>query len=375
MSERISVDIHALTMPKWGLAMTEGLLAAWHVEVGQEVHKGQDLVDIETEKITNVCESPVGGVLQRVLADAGDTKPVGALLAVIAGADVADSAVDAFIDKFNADFVVEQDAAGVEAPEPVTLRVDGQNIRYLELGAGAGAPVLFVHGFGGDLNGWLFNQGAVAEGRRTLAIDLPGHGGSTKSLSGFDVPYLANTLDAFLTELGVGSAHLVGHSLGGAAAAELAVHTPSKVETLTLIASVGFGSDINMGYIDAFIEADRRKQLKPVVEKLFADPTLVNREMLEDLLRFKRIDGVKDILRTMANTVFGGGKQTPSLRDDVGSLGIPVQMIWGTDDQIIPVEHSEGMADRVRVSRLGQAGHMVHMERAATVNELIEAVL
>ena len=59
-----------------------------------------------------MCESPVTGVVQRVLADAGDTKPVGALLAVIAEAGAAESAIDAFIDKFNAEFVVEQERGG-----------------------------------------------------------------------------------------------------------------------------------------------------------------------------------------------------------------------------------------------------------------------
>ena len=50
---------------------------------------------------------------------------------------------------------------------------------------------------------------------------------------------------------------------------------------------------------------------------------------------------------------------------------IPVQMLWGTDDRVIPVTHSEGLAESIRVTRLDQAGHMVHMERAATVNEML----
>ena len=60
-------DIQTIVMPKWGLAMQEGTLAAWHVAPGQEVSKGQEICDIETSKIANVFESPVTGSLRRLL--------------------------------------------------------------------------------------------------------------------------------------------------------------------------------------------------------------------------------------------------------------------------------------------------------------------
>ena len=86
-------------MPKWGLAMQEGMLAAWHVEEGQEVAKGQEIADIETSKIANAFESPVGGRLRRRLVGAGETVPVGALLAVVADPSVPDAELDAFVDR------------------------------------------------------------------------------------------------------------------------------------------------------------------------------------------------------------------------------------------------------------------------------------
>ena len=92
--------VHAITMPKWGIEMQEGTITAWNFEPGQAVQKGDGLLDVETEKIVNSVESPVSGTLRRIVAIAGDTCAVGALIAVFADADVADGEVDAFIAAF-----------------------------------------------------------------------------------------------------------------------------------------------------------------------------------------------------------------------------------------------------------------------------------
>ena len=75
-------DIQTIVMPKWGLAMQEGMVAAWHVNVGDTLTKGQEIMDIETSKIANVFESPAAGKLRRRLLDAGEKVPVGALMRV-----------------------------------------------------------------------------------------------------------------------------------------------------------------------------------------------------------------------------------------------------------------------------------------------------
>ena len=69
--------IQTIVMPKWGLAMQEGMLAAWHVAEGQEVTKGQEIADIETSKIANAFESPVSGPVRRILVSGGETVGVG----------------------------------------------------------------------------------------------------------------------------------------------------------------------------------------------------------------------------------------------------------------------------------------------------------
>lgn len=93
-------DLHAVTVPKWGIEMQEGTITGWRVEQDAVVEKGQELIDIETDKIVNTLEAPYSGVLRRRLVAEGDTLKVGALLGVIADAAVADAAIDAFVAAF-----------------------------------------------------------------------------------------------------------------------------------------------------------------------------------------------------------------------------------------------------------------------------------
>jgi pyruvate dehydrogenase E2 component (dihydrolipoamide acetyltransferase) len=92
--------IHALTMPKLGLTMTEGAVAAWHVELGGDVKEGEPIADIETSKITAAHDAPVSGILRRQVVAKGQTVPVGALIGVVAPREVPEAAIDAFIASF-----------------------------------------------------------------------------------------------------------------------------------------------------------------------------------------------------------------------------------------------------------------------------------
>ncbi len=92
--------IVAITMPKWGIEMTEGTITSWNAIEGTRVEKGAPLLEVETEKIVNAVESPITGTLRRILAAQGDVRPVGSLIAVYAEPDVADSAIEEFIANF-----------------------------------------------------------------------------------------------------------------------------------------------------------------------------------------------------------------------------------------------------------------------------------
>ena len=368
-------QIKPIVMPKWGLAMQEGMVAKWLVEAGAEIKAGDEILDIETSKIANVFESPVAGPLRRILVAEGETVPVGALLGVVADASVPDADLDAFVARFQEEFAAHAAEAGVAAPEPETIEAGGRRIRYLALGEGEGVPIVFIHGFGGDLNNWQFNQEALAAARPTYALDLPGHGGSTKDLGAgqADVGALADAALDFLDAKGIAKAHLVGHSLGGAIALDLALDHSDRVASVTAVCSAGLGPEINMAYIDGFMAAKRRKQLQPVLEMLVADPAMVSHEMIEDVLKFKRLDGVEAALNRIIEATFAHGRQALQLTGRLGELTVPVQIIWGRADRIIPVGHSDGLPSRVQVHLLDDAGHMVHMEQAAKVNDVIES--
>jgi pyruvate dehydrogenase E2 component (dihydrolipoamide acetyltransferase) len=93
-------SISAVTMPKWGIEMTEGTITGWRVQVGAYIERGAEILDVETEKIVNAVESPAAGVLRRIVADSGDTRAVGALIGVIAAEDISEAEVTRFVDSF-----------------------------------------------------------------------------------------------------------------------------------------------------------------------------------------------------------------------------------------------------------------------------------
>ena len=86
-----------LSLPKWGLLMTEGTLVSWRAAVGARLAAGDPVADIESEKIVNELETHEPGILRRQLVQAGETCPVGALIGVMTEGDVSDADIDAFI--------------------------------------------------------------------------------------------------------------------------------------------------------------------------------------------------------------------------------------------------------------------------------------
>ena len=248
--------------------------------------------------------------------------------------------------------------------------VGGLRVRYADRGFGD-SVVLLLHGFGGDLDNWMFNLDSLAEKHRVLALDLPGHGQSVKTNVDPSLSGMATFVRKFLDVLSVSSVHVVGHSMGGAIAMQLASDSPETVKSLGLICSAGLGPDINSDYLRGFVEAQSQQELKLVLEQLFADESLVNLQLVNNLLNYKRMDGVEASLNALSETLISAGEQT-FLTDNIVASGIPVLVIWGKQDRIIPVSHAQNYSAAggscVEVEIFDSAGHMVQMEKAYDVN-------
>lgn len=360
--------IAPVIMPTWGLSMEEGKLVKWLVPEGAAVTIGTELAEIETSKITNVLEAAAEGILRRQVVGAGETRDCGALLGVIADATTDDGEVDRFVaERANS---VEAAAAAVNKAEPRMVDAGNGNVlRCFSLGEG-GTPAILLHGFGGDLDNWQLNQASLAAERIVHAIDLPGHGDSSKALPPrANLAGIAGSVLALMENLGIGRVHLVGHSLGGGVALAIAAAHPHRVASLALLAPFAFGGKFAGDYAADFLAARKTRDLQKVLARLFADPSRMSRDMVESVARNKRLDGAEQALAAIAEGCFA----TDAPQFDMAAIatGVPTAVIWGVADSII--EPPMGAPNDYAEHRLPGVGHMPHLEAAETVNDILIA--
>lgn len=361
-------DIQKITMPKWGHSMQEGTIIEWLAAEGSAIAKGDEIIEIETEKVNNGYEAPCSGLLRRHVASSGQVIPVGGLIGVVAPAAVGEDEINRFIATFESMFVPEP--VEDEARAPHSVEIGGRTINYLDTG-GPETPMLLVHGICADLESWMFNISAIADGRRVIAIDLPGHGASSKDAGDGSTAFFVQCLAEFLTELGIDRVHIAGHSLGGAIAIAFALNNPDRTASLGLIAPAGLGPEINGEFLTRLIAADQRRGTRLALSQLIADEELVSRDMIERFLRYKHMDGVPDALATIAAASFDGDRQLNVYTDRMDEIVAPILCICGEQDRVIPPSHAGNLPDHAAVHLLSNTGHLPHMEMAAQVSALL----
>ncbi len=350
--------------------MEEGKIGEWLVSEGDQVALGSEILEIESEKVTNLLEASAPGMLKRQLVRRGESYPVGTLLGVIADRDEPEDRVADFIASYNSDVAAlsNLDEPTLQLTEDV-IEIDGQRLHYTSAGE-RDVTVVLIHGFGGSLSSWGRLQMALASSHRVVSVELPGHGTSSKQVGGGGSQDFARMLLRFLDELDIDQAHLIGHSLGGAIAAEIATFASARIKSLTLISNYGAGTKVDMGYIEDFTAASRRKEVKTTLKKLFFDDSFINNDMIETVLRLKRLEGVEQALRTIADKI-----QTEQLEDaSIHLPPVPTQVIIGKEDKIINFDDML-LANIENLSVIEDAAHMPQLEKAAQTEQLIRAFL
>jgi pimeloyl-ACP methyl ester carboxylesterase len=261
-----------------------------------------------------------------------------------------------------------------DVDERGAAQLSRSNVHWLWLQRGEGAPIVFLHGFGADLNGWRPVHRLLPETLPALAIDLPGHG---LSALGEEASFeaLVEAARAALIEEGVSAAHLIGHSLGGAVAAAL-VHEPGvKALSLMLIAPAGLGPETNAAFFDGFLQADTEAALTPWLHMLATDPAALGSALARTTLRQRRERPLVADQRRLAKAILAGGRQAIDIRSLLASPEAPTKIVVGIEDRITPAHQADGLSGLIALHRFAHVGHMPHLEARREVAALIEELV
>ncbi len=232
-------------------------------------------------------------------------------------------------------------------------------------------PVVFLHGFGGLSSQWEPLQLALSHLTSSLAYDLPGHGGAL-NYPGFGPPKVAaRAVIADLSARCLDRVHLVGHSMGGAISSLVALFDPQRVASLTLLAPGGFGPEIDQKMLEQWAGAQTHEEFAQLLPHFFAPGFHVSEEMITPHVKARSQPGAGEALQKIAREVFVNGKQGMLPLDALLALDVPLSLIWGTLDSIIPVSHALPLEGRVDLHIVEDMGHMPVEEQPELVKKVI----
>ena len=244
--------------------------------------------------------------------------------------------------------------------------VFGQNIRYDE--AGEGPVVIFLHGLGAVKEIWMPSLAALAPNYHVYAIDQIGFGHSDKPLLDYKIATFVDFLQGFMKAQNISKATLVGNSLGGWIALDFAVQHPAMVERLVLVDSAGLPWMKPNATVD--LNASSEAATRTLLESLFYDKKMVTDDFVRQVFvdRMRNNDGYT-IQRTLA------GFATPQFDDTkLGSIHAPTLLVWGREDELIPVASGEKLRDGISGAKLvvlEKCGHVPQIEKPAEFNQAL----
>jgi pyruvate dehydrogenase E2 component (dihydrolipoamide acetyltransferase) len=257
------------------------------------------------------------------------------------------------------------------------VEIDGTVLHLRMVGAGS-APLVLLHGLGGDSTSWTLNQRQLAQGRPAISVDLPGHGKSSRDVGDGTVPSTGALLSRLPDALGIERFHLLGLSYGGALAMDLASRLPDRILSLTCVSATGLGREVNIDFIQGYLRAESPEAMRPWLEMLYHDRRKINDAMIAYALFGRADPAYRNCVQQITDANFENGGQRYNYREALDSFPFPVHVIWGSEDRIVPVAHADALHPDIPVHVLDAVGHMPNAEAAerfnALVNDLIAAV-
>jgi pimeloyl-ACP methyl ester carboxylesterase len=263
-----------------------------------------------------------------------------------------------------------------------TVLVHGQHIAYLDVGTGP--PVILIHGFGGSMWQWEYQQHALSQHFRVLTLDLPGAGLSDKPEIDYRPEQMLDFVVGFMDAVQIPQAALVGNSMGAGLAIGMALTHPSYVSKLVLIDGlpshvmekltspsvrralettapawlVSFGNRLFGGLM-----------IESVLQEIVHDPALLTPAVIERSNRNRLRPGlIKPILAVKENLpVWESGFATR-----IGEITHSTLVLWGEEDRVFPLAVGEGLHQTIKGSRfirIPKAGHIPQWERPDLVNQ------
>jgi pimeloyl-ACP methyl ester carboxylesterase len=259
-------------------------------------------------------------------------------------------------------------ASGQTQPAPPpekTAVVYGQNIRYIE--AGQGPTVILLHGLGSVKEIWAANIGALAAKYHVYSLDQIGFGHSDKPLLEYKISTFVDFLHGFMQSQNLSKATLVGNSLGGWIAIDFAARHPEMVDKIVLVDSAGlpFGKPLTVDLNPASLE-----DMRTLLNSIFYDRKMVTEEFaLQAFTNHVRNNDGYTMQRTLA-----GFAQNQFEDAKLSSVHAPTLVVWGREDELIPVSSGEKLRDGIPGAKLvvfEQCGHVPQLEKPAEFNQAL----
>jgi len=355
---------------------------------------GEVLSDAEiAELIESAAPKKAGGAAKREGAGSGrearvatrdesgrvNASPAARKLAAELGVDLATVEATGPSGRVTSDDVERAASERDDDPSPREERValaDGRELNALVAGPGNGPKLTFLHGLGGSQSTWQVVLGDLVESYRVTAIDLPGHGASDVSApdsADYSIAGIAAAVAQAIDGLKGGPAVLVGHSLGGAIAVQIALERPELVRGIVLIDSAGLGSDISPELIALMAGDPGPDTARGLLELFYEDKRLVVERGVNEMAQTQLAAGAWSAQQAVATSAFPGGKQQSALR--LSAVKKPVMIVWGAKDRVIPFQHAidalSALPD-VTLRVLPSVGHVPQVEDASTVATAID---